>query len=213
MDTSSGESRRNENVQITLIDNNVLKELNRRMGITATVVKEFEVERGYFGAEFGGPPTSSLHLDDSKVSRVRGTLYESHNNSIFSARSFFQVGDVRPARTNDYGFQFGVPLWSGADIFFDGSQQRIRGNVNGNVLVLAPDERVPLARDPETRAFVQRIIDAFPRSFPTAPTSMLERSTPTHRRRSTTMRSERASIKPGRTRAGFRSDTTSRPKK
>ena len=166
VDTNSGESRRNENVQITLIDNNVLNELNRRMGITATVVREFEVERGYFGAEFGGPPTSSLHLDASKVSRVRGTLYESHNNSIFSARSFFQVGDVRPARTNDYGFQLGVPLGSGGDIFFDGSQQRIRGNVNGNVLVLAPDERVPLARDPATRAFVQRIIDAFPAELP-----------------------------------------------
>ena len=166
VDTSSGESRRNENVQITLIDNNVLKELNRRIGITATVVKEFQVERGYFGAEFGGPPTSLLHLDDSKVSRLRGTLYESHNNSIFSARSFFQVGDVKPARTNDYGFQFGMPLWNGGGILFDGSRQRIRGNVNGNVLVLAPHERVPLARDPETRAFVQRIIGAFPAELP-----------------------------------------------
>ena len=166
VDTNSGESRRNENVQITLIDNNVLNELNRRMGTTATIVREFEVERGYFGAEFGGPPTSSLHLDDSKVSRLRGNFYESHNNSIFSARSFFQVGDVRPARTNDYGFQLGAPLWSGSDIFFEGSQQRIRGNVNGNVLVLAPDERTPLAQDPATREFVQQIIDAFPAELP-----------------------------------------------
>ena len=166
MDTNSGESRRNENVQITLIDNNVLNELNRRMGITATIVSEFEVERGYFGAEFGGAPTSLLHLNDSRVSRVRGSLYESHNNSIFSARSFFQVGDVKPARTNDYGFQLGAPLWRGGDIFFDGSQQRIRGNVNGNVLVLAPDERTPLAQDPATRELVQQIIGAFPAELP-----------------------------------------------
>ncbi len=46
VDANSGESRRNENVQITLIDNNVLNELNRRMGTTATIVREFEVERG-----------------------------------------------------------------------------------------------------------------------------------------------------------------------
>ena len=166
VDTNSGESRRNENVQITLIDNNVLNELNRRMGTTTTIVGEFQVERSYFGAEYGGPPTSSLHLDDSQVSRVRGSLYESHNNSIFSARSFFQVGDVKPARVNDYGFQVGVPLWRGSDLFVDGSQQRIRGNVNGNVLVLAPDERTPLAQDPATRQFVQQIIDAFPAELP-----------------------------------------------
>ena len=166
VDSSAGESRRNENVQITLIDNNVLNELNRRMGTTTTVVREFQVDRGYFGAEFGGPPTSSLHLDDSRVSRVHGSLYGSHNNSVFSARSFFQVGDVQPARSNDYGFRFGAPLWRGSDIFFDGSQQRIRGSVNGNVLVLAPDERTPLAQDPATRAFVQQIIDAFPAELP-----------------------------------------------
>ena len=166
VDSSAGESRRNENVQITLIDNNVLNELNRRMGTTATVVREFQVDRGYLGAEFGGPPTSSLHQDDSRVSRVHGSLYGSHHNSVFSARSFFQVGDVKPARTNDYGFQLGAPLWRGSDIFFDGSQQRIRGSVNGNVLVLAPDERTPLAQDPETRALVQQIIDAFPAELP-----------------------------------------------
>jgi hypothetical protein len=166
VDTNSGESRRNENVQITLIDNNVLNELNRRLGTTATIVREFDVERGYFGAEFGGPPTSSLHLDESTGSRVRGTLYEAHNNSLFSARSFFQVGDVKPARTNDYGLQLGVPLWNGGHISIDGSQQRIRGNVNGNVLVLAPDERTPLAQDPATRAFVQQIIDGFPAELP-----------------------------------------------
>ena len=32
VDSGKGESRRNENVQLTLIDNNVLKELNMRMG-------------------------------------------------------------------------------------------------------------------------------------------------------------------------------------
>jgi len=51
-------------------------------------------------------------------------------------------------------------------MFFDGSRQRIRGNVNGNVLVLAPDERTPLAQDTATREFVQQIIDAFPTELP-----------------------------------------------
>ncbi len=162
VDSSSGESRRNENVEITLIDNNVLKELNIRMGTTATIVQDFDADKGYFGREFGGQPSRQVHLAPSGASRLHGSLYESHNNSLFSARSFFQVGDVKPARVNDYGFQLGSPLWRGANFSVDGSQQRNRGSVNGNVLVPRPDERTPLATDPETRAFVSRILESYP---------------------------------------------------
>ena len=162
VDSSSGESRRNENVEITLIDNNVLKELNIRIGTTATIVQEFDADKGYFGREFGGQPSRQVHLASSRASRLHGNLYESHNNSLFSARSFFQVGDVKPARVNDYGFQLGSPLWRGANFSVDGSQQRNRGSVNGNVLVPRPDERTPLATDPETRAFVSRILESYP---------------------------------------------------
>ena len=111
VDSSSGESRRNENVDITLIDNNVLKELNRRMGTTATLVRTFDVEKGYFGSEFGAAPSTPIHLQPTRASGVHGNFYELHGNSIFSARSFFQVGGVKPARSNDYGFQVGLPLW------------------------------------------------------------------------------------------------------
>ena len=170
LDSSSGESRRNENVEIILIDNNVLKELNIRMGPTATIVSEFDAGKGYFGREFGGQPSRQVHLSPSRVSRLHGNFYESHNNSLFSARSFFQVGDVKPARINDYGFQLGTPLWRGANFFVNGSQQRNRGSVNGNVLVPRPDERTPLATNPETgelvsretREFVSRILESYP---------------------------------------------------
>ncbi len=162
VDSSSGESRRNENVRITLTDNNVLKEINKRMGTAATIVTEFDADKGYFGKEFGGAPAGQVHLAPSSVSGIHGNVYESHNNSLFTARSFFQVGEVQPARVNDYGFTVGAPLWKGANFTINGSQQRDRGNVNGNVLVLAPDERTPLATDPATREFVQQIIDSYP---------------------------------------------------
>ena len=58
-----------------------------------------------------------------------------HNNSVLSARSFFQVGSVKPARSNDYGFGLIGPLTKKVNFSFDGSQNKIRGNVNGNVLV------------------------------------------------------------------------------
>lgn len=166
VDSSSGESRRNENVDITLIDNNVLKELNRRMGTTATVVETFDVETGYFGSEFGTAPSRTIHLKKKRPTGFHGSIYETHGNSIFSARSFFQVGAVQPARSNDYGFQVGLPVRDGTNFFVEASQTRNRGSVNGNILVPTPEERIPLATDPDLRAFVNDIMDSFPAEAP-----------------------------------------------
>jgi hypothetical protein len=165
-DTSSGESRRNENIQFNPIDNNALKELNIRMGTTATIVQEFDMARNYFGAEFGRPVPTSLHVAEAKASGLHGNLYETHNNSIFSARSFFQVGSVKPAHTNDYGFQLGSPVWRDAFLSISGGEQRIRGSVNGNVLVPTAVERTPLAADPQLRQFVLRVLAAYPAELP-----------------------------------------------
>lgn len=166
VDAESGEARRNENVQIDLIDNNVLKEMNVRLGVTATAVEEFEAASGYFGAEFGGVPSSPSALSYSTSSDVHGRLDWGHDNSVFRARSFFQVGDVQPARTNDYGFSLTFPVWSAASFVLEGSQTRSRGQVNGNVLVPRPDERTALAEDPATRARVQEMLDKYPLEAP-----------------------------------------------
>lgn len=165
-DTTSGESRRNENVQFNLIDNNALKELKIRMGTTATIIDDFRVDQNYFGAEFGDRPSAPLHLAAAKVSAIHGSAYESHNSSIFSARSFFQVGGVKPAHVNDYGFTFGSQLWRGATLALDGGQQKSRGSVNGNVLVPTKGERIPLTNDPATRAIVERFLAAYPLELP-----------------------------------------------
>ena len=90
----------------------------------------------------------------------------SYNNSILSARSFFQVGEVQPARSNDYGFKFGSRLGKNTNLTLTGSQRKLRGQVNGNVLVPAADERTVLASDPATRALVEAIIGAYPAQLP-----------------------------------------------
>ncbi len=164
--TAAGESRRNENVTFNLIDNNALKELNVRMGNTATIVEEFRPDRNYFGVEFGSRTPAPLHLGPGRVSALHGALYESHGNSVFSARSFFQAGEVQPARDNDYGFSLGAPLWRGATLALDGSQQKIRGSVNGNVLAPKAGERTPLATDAVLRGIVERFLAAYPRQLP-----------------------------------------------
>ena len=128
------------------------------MGATATLVEEFLPERRYFGAEFGNSPGEPIHIPSSTVSDFHGTLFWDHNNSVFNARSFFQVGDVRPARSNDYGFDVSLPVWKGGSLSLNGSQGKLRGQVNGNVLVPAEDERTPLTTDPDDLPIVEAIL-------------------------------------------------------
>lgn len=166
-DTGSGESRRNENVQFNLIDNNALKEINQRLGVTPTITLEFQPERNYYGSEFGTAPSSSILLAPKPAAQSwHGQVSWTHLNSIFTARSFFQVGAVQPARENSVSVAGTGALWRGARLTVDGTRQQIRGIVNGNVQVPAPDERTPLATHPQIRAFVQRLLNAYPATLP-----------------------------------------------
>jgi hypothetical protein len=172
--TEGGEARRNENVQVSLIDTNAQKEMNARLGASATVIEEFRPDRSYFGAEYGGRVPVPLHVAPAKAAGFHGTLHWTHMNSVLRARSFFQVGPVQPARENGYGANSGFRPWRSGYLSLDASQQKIRGMVNGNVLIPRPDERTPLTRDPRTGelspagrdpaayALIQRFLDAFP---------------------------------------------------
>jgi hypothetical protein len=165
-DAALGESRRNENIQFNLVNNNALKDLNVRLGTTATIVREFNPSSGYFSAEFGNAPKATMTAPTPIKSGFHGRLYETHLNSVTSARSFFQVGGVKPAHENDYGFNGGIGVWRKAKLFVEASQQKIRGSVNGNVLVPRPDERTPLVTDPATRAVVTKFLNAYPKELP-----------------------------------------------
>ena len=168
-DTAKGESRRNENVQFNLIDNNAFKELAIRLGSTATVVQEFEADKNYFSAEFGKTPAGEIHLKPASGTDLHGRLHYRHLNSVTSARSFFQVGGVKPARENAYGATVTSGLWGGAFLTLRASRQAIRGNVNGNVLVPLPEERTPLTTDPKAREIVSTLLAVFPDEAPNRP--------------------------------------------
>ncbi len=173
-DTRSGEARRNENVQFNLVDTNTLQELNIRLGATATIVTAFQPDRDYYGAEYGRRARPGLHLPPARGQGLHGNLFWTHGNSAFSARSFFQFGEVQPANENRFGFRLTGPLARKTRFTVNASQQRIRGQVNGNVLVPLPGERTPLLidpasgerTDPETRALVEQLLSAYPKELP-----------------------------------------------
>lgn len=160
-------SRRNENVAVYQIDTNVIKELNQRLGVTYEIVSEAPVERNYYAAEFGRSPRGNVILATrSPSSAWHGEVYEMHQNSVFNARTFFQVGPVQPSRENRYGAQLGGPLGPLGYISGNFSQEKIRGMVNGNVLVPLASERTPLTTNPERRPIVQRYLAAYPDELP-----------------------------------------------
>lgn len=165
--TQSGESRRNENVQFNLIDNNAKKELSQRLGTSATLLSEISPVQNYYGGEYGVSPASPIHLAVSRVARsFHGQAFWSHANSVFSARSFFQVGGVKPSHENHYGLGATTGLWKNAWLTAEASRQKNSGQVNGNVLVPRPDERIPFTNDPAARALIARWIGAYPTELP-----------------------------------------------
>jgi hypothetical protein len=165
-DAGAGENERNENVAVNPVDMDLLKDLLVRIGTTATLIPQFLPDIDYFGSEYGVAPSIGLHPPARVWRTLHGRLYESHQNSVFGARAFFQVGGLKPAHDNQYGFAVEASLWRGAFISLETGQQKTRGMVNGNVLVPLPSERTPLATDPALRAYVQLILDAYPDEIP-----------------------------------------------
>lgn len=159
--------QRNENVVVWLIDTNAVKEANIRVGTTPTAVTEARPESQYFAAEHGRPPTETLMPQPAAGSAGwHGNVFWWHQNSIFNARTFFQVGGVKPSHRNHAGGSVTglIPRIGALTATF--SQRDIRGMVNGNVLVPLANERTPLATDPATRILVQKFLNAYPNELP-----------------------------------------------
>ena len=164
---NAGQALRNENVFVSQVDTEAEKADLQRMGGTYHIVPQPLAEVGYYGAEFGRSTDGLPVLGSQNLANSwHGQLFESLQNSVFNARTFFQSGPVQPSRLNNYGFRFGgnLPRWGA--ISGSASQAKNRGMVNGNALVPLPSERTPLATDPATRAIVARILGAYPTEIP-----------------------------------------------
>lgn len=164
-------AKRNENVAVFLIDTNAVKESNIRIGATPTAVSEATVESQWFAAEHGRPASEILRLRGAQTpGGWHGNVYYDHQNSVMNARTFFQVGGVKPSRRNQFGIRTAGLLPGGkAALTASFGQNHVRGMVNGNVLVPLATERTPLTTDPALRAMIGRYLQAFPNELPNRP--------------------------------------------
>jgi hypothetical protein len=161
-------AQRNENVAVYQIDNNAVKEANVRLGARATILQFPAIESAYFAGEHGQPASETLILGApaSRLPSWHGELFHNHQNSVFNARTFFQVGPVQPSRRNNYGFRATGSAGVLGFVTVSAQQRHIRGMVNGNVLVPLANERTPLTTDPGARAIVERLLNAYPDALP-----------------------------------------------
>jgi hypothetical protein len=160
-------AQRNENVAVYLIDTNAIKEANIRLGTNPQAVAEFAPETLHFSTEHGRPAAETLLLRPAvQTAGWHGEVYAWQQNSVFNARTFFQVGSVKPSRRNAHGFRAGGDAPGIGYLSLTGAQRRIRGMVNGNVLVPLADERTPLTADPGRRGLIQKFLNAYPDELP-----------------------------------------------
>ncbi len=164
-------AQRNENVAVYQIDNDAIKEANIRVGTTSTLVSEIPVDSAWLAAEHGRPAGEQLLLRPLAAAPPgwHGELFEMHQNAVFNARAFFQVGSVLPSHRNVYGGRLAGEVKKLGALTGGFQQRKIRGMVNGNILVPLPEERAPLAVDPRVREVVSRLLAAYPRQAPNRP--------------------------------------------
>lgn len=164
-------ARRNQNIQVNLVDTQALIESLGRQGAQVRPIIDFSAVRQNFAAEFGGVGrTPQIARGNNVLRAYHGELYETHNNHTMNARTFFQVGSVLPSRRNQYGFRFGGPLGSDKVSFqINGEELRESGFVNDNVLVPLPRERTSTAEAPAVRAVIQNWLKGYPNKLPNRP--------------------------------------------
>ncbi|MEO8052147.1 MAG: TonB-dependent receptor [Acidobacteriota bacterium] len=163
----AGQALRNENIFVSQVDTEAEKADMQRMGGTYHIVPEPLAEVGYYAAEFGKSSDGLPILGRQNLASTwHGELFDSLQNSVFNARTFFQYGSVKPSRMNNYGFRFGgnLPRWGA--LSGSATQSKNRGMVNGNALVPLPSERAPLTTDPARRAIISRFLGAYPTEIP-----------------------------------------------
>lgn len=168
---SLGADELNPNVFVVKLDANEIQRQLGSRGANAVLPADFRAVESAYGSHFGFQLRSlDVTRPRNVLSEMHGSLYETHQNSDLNARSFFQVGSLRPSRRNEFGATLGSPILKNKlSVDFAWSRVEETGYVNGNIQVPLPAERVPLTTDPAARAVISRLMSAYPNELPNRP--------------------------------------------
>ena len=107
------------------------------LGVEA--VREFNVLRDSYGAEFGKRPGGQVTIvTQSGTNQLHGTVYEFLRNHAFDAPNYFDQGSAPPFERNQFGAALGGPIRSGKTFLF-GNYEGLRQHLHQTSAAFVPD--------------------------------------------------------------------------
>ena len=95
--------------------------------IGAEAVREFNVLRDSYGAEYGKRPGAQVTIvTQSGTNQVHGSVYEYLRNDALDAPNYFDVGSAPPFHRNQFGAALGGPLQKNKTFLFGNFLSRFR---------------------------------------------------------------------------------------
>ena len=107
------------------------------MGVEA--VREFNVQRDSYGAEFGKHPGAQVVIvTQSGTNQWHGSVFEFLRNNALDAPNFFDQGDAPPFQRNQFGAAAGGPLLAGKTFLF-ANYEGFRQHLHQTSVAFVPD--------------------------------------------------------------------------
>ena len=107
------------------------------LGVDA--VREFNVLRDSYGAEFGKRPGGQVVIvTQSGTNQWHGTAFEFLRNNVLDAPNFFDRGDAPPFRRNQFGASMGGPVRKDNTFLF-GNYEGFRQSLHQTSAAFVPD--------------------------------------------------------------------------
>jgi len=126
------------------------------LGVEA--VREFNVQRDSYGAEFGKRPGGQVVIvTQSGTNQWHGTAFEFLRNNALDAPNFFDQGDAPPFQRNQFGVSTGGPLQKDKTFLF-GNYEGFRQNLHQTSAAFVPDATSRAAAVPS----VQPLLNLWP---------------------------------------------------
>jgi len=174
----NGTGTRAATFQTDGVNNDDSSENQARQKVNLSAIREFQVLRNNFSAEFGrGAGAVVLVQTKSGTNSFHGDAYWFTQNNILNAQSYFgNLGGAKKEAIHRhlYGFTAGGPVVKDKLFFFQ-SLERVKdkGSSLRSVDILLPEERSvdPTATNLSAadKAWIMSIIDRFPAVAPNAP--------------------------------------------
>lgn len=133
------------------------------LGVDA--VREFNVLRDSYGAEFGKRPGGQVVIiTQSGSNQWHGTAFEFLRNNALDAPNFFDPGDAPPFRRNQFGVSMGGPVQKDKTFLF-GNYEGFRQTLHQTSAAFVPD----LTSRANAAPSVQPLLNLWPTPSPTDP--------------------------------------------